>query len=266
MYTIVRAKDRGLKLRHGFTLIELLVVVAIIAVLISILLPAISNARKTAAGVSCSSNLRQIGIGFAMYRHANSDWYPLNFGVRDYKWPSGTTTTFWYAYIARYMGWNGDTSLAGFTRLKIFDCPLFKPSSNTSLSYASGGVDVRYNSYGYNYIGAYDGGFGYYNFGDPSQCIRIRHSQVNQPEIKVLVADSGPYHLTPDDQGTGTILIHPVITSGYPVSKRHNGGSDVLFADGHVVPKSFGELHGEMDAWTPLWVDRVFNRYWRPLY
>jgi prepilin-type processing-associated H-X9-DG protein len=50
------------------------------------------------------------------------------------------------------------------------------------------------------------------------------------------------------------------------VSKRHNGGSNVLFADGHVVPKSFGELHGEMDAWTPLWIDRVLNRYWRPLY
>lgn len=259
-----------MKRKKAFTLIELLVVVAIIAVLIAILLPALSQARKTAAGVSCSSNLRQIGIGFAMYRHANSDWYPLNFGVRDYKWPSGTTTTFWYAYIARYMGWNGDTSLAGFTRLKIFDCPLFKPSSNTSLSYASEGENGIYNSYGYNYIGGAteDGGFGYYNFSDPSQCIRIRHSQVNQPEIKVLVADSGPYHLTPDDQGTGTILIHPNLISSpnYPVSKRHNGGSNVLFADGHVVPKSFGELHGKMDAWTPLWVDRVLNRYWRPLY
>jgi prepilin-type N-terminal cleavage/methylation domain-containing protein/prepilin-type processing-associated H-X9-DG protein len=260
MYTIVRAKDRGLKLRHGFTLIELLVVVAIIAVLIAILLPALSQARKAAAGAACSSNLRQIGIGFSFYRNANSDWYPMNIGVRDYRWPNGSVTTLWYAYIGRYIGWNGNTSLAGFVRLKIFDCPLYVYPSDKYLTYESTTDNWGYNSYGYHYLGI-GSGFGYYDFTNPSTAsLRIQHSKVSRPEIKVLVADSGssisgyPYG--------GGCLITPYYTSR-PVSDRHNGGSNVLFADGHVVPKSYKDLHcPDMAEGTPIWRNRV-SYYWQ---
>src|SRR4051794_6290018 len=74
--------------QRGFTLVELLVVIGIIAVLIGILLPALSKARASANNLKCMANLRSIGQAINIYTAMNKGVLP--YGYWDGSWPLGS--------------------------------------------------------------------------------------------------------------------------------------------------------------------------------
>ena len=72
-------KNKNFVIQKAFTLIELMVVVAIIALLISILLPSLSAARSYAKTAACNANLHSIGLAVSNYLYGSRGTYPASY-------------------------------------------------------------------------------------------------------------------------------------------------------------------------------------------
>jgi prepilin-type N-terminal cleavage/methylation domain-containing protein/prepilin-type processing-associated H-X9-DG protein len=143
--------------RAGFTLIELLVVVAIIAILIGLLLPAVQKVREAALSSQCKNNLKQMGIAFHQHNDAqgafpsgglwwSSDRLVLNGQPADYTrqtWGWGYQIL---PYIEQQNAWQippgtgtpppGDVAIASLT-LKIYNCPMVRGPTSFPYSQAT---------------------------------------------------------------------------------------------------------------------------------
>jgi len=136
---------------RGFTLIELLVVIAIISILAAILFPVFSRARENARRSSCLSNLKQIGIGVAMYAQDNDGNYLIHTGAGR----------LWPQLVEPYL-----------KSAQVYNCP-----SRPKILYAGGWNNMI--SYGYNYWMSRT------NFTNASD------SGITRPSETVMMAETG---------------------------------------------------------------------------
>jgi prepilin-type N-terminal cleavage/methylation domain-containing protein len=107
---VISARGTGVLRTRGFTLIELLVVIAVIAILASLILPALARAKAKSRRIACLSNLHQVGVSFALYLSDNSERFPDRRDLKNalgYKpwttWPPSDPRGGWAGVVLQHL-------------------------------------------------------------------------------------------------------------------------------------------------------------------
>lgn len=220
-----------LRRRCGFSLIELLVVMGIIAILASILLPALASAKIKSQAVTCQSNLRQIGIAFQLYLDDYDGAYP-NTGDpflwmgRKWRWPLKR----YIALGANPLG--GDPMLSTGTGRNVLLCP-----SDTKSPQAWDSTSYAYSMAFYvspDEINAMTSIADTWTLPGPP-CATQKRSALKRPAQKALAAEWLSNHESPH--------------VGW---NSWEGGRVYLFADGHCGFLKAGQIKPANDSWPDI--------------
>jgi len=224
----------------GFTLIELLVVIAIIAILAAILFPVFAKVREKARQTACSSNEKQIALGFAQYVQDNDERFPPLVQLSTfYQWP---------ILVTPYIKSKGVFMCPDDSGLNHSDVAPYDRESyamNTALTsggdqYTGGSIaNINYPSelclLAENWLDPVAGqGFGYKGTNSPST--------FNAGYTKLWYSGTAT-PVTTDPVPTGQDFATPIA--------RHNGGLNVCFTDSHVKFLKFDTVFAPPAGTTP---------------
>ena len=257
-----KRKDNIWIFRKGFTLIELLVVISIIAVLLSILMPALQKAKGLAKQILCLNNTRQMGIMCVLYIEDNGR-YPLSRIHSFPGWVGGGNT--WYTNLTPYIQstthipHNENVSLLPEEEQIEYNQPWMK-----LLCPASKYKDIRLfegipRTFAYNMRegrnwsfpkDGYQDGYGLFNWstGESREYSKVRH-----PSRVLVFIDSRDIEYVYSEHYTILISLYGQEAADWNFPKRHPGGYCTTFADGHSDMIKQERL---ADRFDPMWRTR----------